>query len=73
MLMMDDVLSLLMIGVIVVRMMVSIFFILNIATKENYSHHLYHPSQFPPPIRLAECQIFYTDENLSSKFYPNNA
>ena len=23
--------------------------------------------------RLAECQIFYTDENLSSKFYPKNA
>ena len=24
-------------------------------------------------IRVAKCQIFYTDKNLSSKFYPKNA
>ena len=23
--------------------------------------------------RVAKCQIFYTDKNLSSKFYPKNA
>ena len=24
-------------------------------------------------LRVAKCQIFYTDENLSSKFYPKHA
>ena len=30
----------------------SSLFILIIATKENYSHNLYHPSQFPPTVPL---------------------